>query len=130
MAELNLIVVTPEATVVDAKTAFVAVPFYDGEVGIAANHAPLIGRLGYGELRFDDAGKTQRYFIDGGFVQIADNVVSVMADRAIASHQLKADEARERLSAAAGETASGEQIDEREKRVAQARAMLRVAERS
>ena len=41
----------------------------------------------------------------------------------------KADEARERLSTAAAETASGDQIDEREKRVAQARAMLRVAER-
>ena len=80
--------------------------------------------------RFDQSGTTQRYFIDGGFVQIAGNVVSVMADRAIASSQLKADEARERLSTATAEAASGEQIDEREKRVAQARAMLRVAERS
>lgn len=129
MAEINVIVVTPEATVVDVKTSFVALPFYDGEIGIAANHAPLIGRLGYGELRFDERGKTARYFIDGGFVQIADNIVSVMADRAIPAHQLKADEARERLSSAVAETASGEGIDDRQRRVAQARAMIRVAER-
>ena len=129
MAEINVIVVTPEATVVDTKTSFAALPLYDGEVGIAPNHAPLIGRLGYGELRFDEDGKTMRYFIDGGFVQIADNVVSIMADRALPAGDLKVDEARQRLSSAAAEPASGDQLEEREKRLAQARAMVRVAER-
>jgi F-type H+-transporting ATPase subunit epsilon len=130
MAEIHVVVVTPEATVVDTKTSFVAIPFYDGEMGIATNHAPLIGRLGYGELRFEEGGKTVRYFIDGGFVQVANNVVSVMANRALPAKHIVADEARQRLGDAVAERASGEQLNERAKRVAQARAMVRIAERA
>ena len=48
---LRVVVVTPEQTVLDATTDFVALPLYDGELGVAPSHAPMIGRLGYGELR-------------------------------------------------------------------------------
>ena len=45
------VVVTPEATVLDTPADFVALPLFDGECGVAPGHAPMIGRLGYGELR-------------------------------------------------------------------------------
>ena len=48
---LQCVVVTPETTVLDTPADFVAMPLYDGQCGIGANHSPLIGRLGYGELR-------------------------------------------------------------------------------
>jgi F-type H+-transporting ATPase subunit epsilon len=131
MSQIQVIVVTPEATVVDAETAFVALPLFDGEMGVAANHAPLIGRLGVGELRFDAAGQTVRYFVDGGFVQIADNVVSIMAGRAQLAAEIDVEQARSQLSAASGETAAGdEQIRDREKKAARARAMVHVGQRS
>ncbi len=44
MAQLQCIVVTPEATVLDEMVDFVALPLYDGEIGIAPGRAPLIGR--------------------------------------------------------------------------------------
>ena len=82
--ELRVVVVTPEQTVLDATSDFVALPLFDGELGVAPGHAPMIGRLGYGELRIGH-GEGQRYYIDGGFVQVVDNVVSVLTNRAIAA---------------------------------------------
>ena len=128
MAEITVIVVTPEETALEETTSFVALPLYDGEKGVAYNHAPLIAKLGYGELRFDRADSTQRYYVDGGFVQIADNVVSVITERAIPAAELQPDLVRENLTAAAARPASlDEAIDAREKAVGQARAQLRIA---
>ena len=45
------IVVTPEQTVRETPADFVAVTLFDGEIGIGPGHTPLIGRLGYGEMR-------------------------------------------------------------------------------
>ena len=48
---LQCVVVTPERTLFDELVDFVALPLYDGELGVLPGRAPLIGRLGYGELR-------------------------------------------------------------------------------
>ena len=58
MAQLQCIVVTPETTVLDELVDFVALPLFDGEIGIAPGHSPMIGRLGYGELRLAAAMAT------------------------------------------------------------------------
>ena len=130
MAAIQLIVVTPEATVVDTQTHFVALPFHDGELGIGLSHAPLIGRLGAGELRFEADGKVHRFFVNGGFVQVADNVVSVMADRAIPAAKLDAEDVRKSINRTMHKAVAGDdQIAQRAKELAQARAMLRIAER-
>jgi F0F1-type ATP synthase epsilon subunit len=49
---LHCLVITPERTVVDESADFMAVPLYDGELGVLPGRAPLVGRLGFGELRF------------------------------------------------------------------------------
>ena len=48
---LECVVVTPERTLFDELVEFVALPLYDGELGVLPGRTPLIGRLGYGELR-------------------------------------------------------------------------------
>src|SRR5689334_24631145 len=63
---MQCIVVTPEATVLDQSAEFVALPLYDGEIGIAPHHAPMLGRLGYGEMRLTQGGSSKRYYVDGG----------------------------------------------------------------
>ena len=88
MAQLTLIVVTPEETALEQEAQFVALPLYDGEIGISPGHSPMIGRIGYGEMRLVSDGTTSRYYLDGGFVQVADNVVSVLTNRAIPSQDL------------------------------------------
>jgi F-type H+-transporting ATPase subunit epsilon len=127
-APLRVIVVTPEQTVLDAPTPFVALPLYDGELGVAPGHAPMIGRLGYGEMRIGHEPVQQVYYVDGGFVQVADNVVSVLTNRALPAKKLDAASIRESLNQAVAMKAAGDdQLARRDRLVAQARAQLRVA---
>lgn len=128
---LRVVVVTPEQTVLDAPASFVALPLYDGELGVAPGHAPMIGRLGYGELRIGHEPAVQRLYVDGGFVQVADNVVSVLTNRAIAAAKLDRTAIHAAISQATSQPAAGdEQIARRERLVAQGRAQLRVAVRA
>src|SRR5213596_3115871 len=101
MAEpITCTVVTPEQTALETKADFVALPLFDGEIGIAANHSPLIGRLGYGEMRIKSGGTISRYYVDGGFVQVADNVVAILTNRAVPAISLDAATAETQLAAA------------------------------
>jgi F-type H+-transporting ATPase subunit epsilon len=128
---VRCIIVTPEATVVDTPADFVALSLYDGEAGILPGRSPLIGRLGYGELRIRVGKALECYYIDGGFVQVVDNVVSVLTNRAIPAHALDATTAAEQLRTALASRAAGaEEMAIRDRRVLQARGQLRVANRA
>lgn len=128
---LRCIVVTPEATVLDSAATFVALPLYDGELGVARNHSPMIGRLGFGELRVESDGSSQRYYVDGGFVQVAENVVSVLTNRAVPAASVDEDMAAAQLAEALARRPAGdEELMIRDRLVRQARAQLRVARRS
>lgn len=75
---LKVVVVTPEKAVLDTTADMVIVPMIDGELGVLAGRAPLIGRLGAGELRLKSAAGATRYFVEAGFVQVRANVVTVL----------------------------------------------------
>lgn len=125
---LQVIVVTPEQTALEQEAEFVALPLYDGEIGIAPNHSPLIGRLGFGEMRIKSGGKTLHYYIDGGFVQVVDNVVSVLTNRAVPTSKLDAAIAQAQLTTAMTKPANTpELLAIRDRAVLQARAQIRVA---
>jgi F-type H+-transporting ATPase subunit epsilon len=127
-AGLRCIVVTPEETVLETTADFIALPLYDGEMGVAANHSPTIGRLGYGELRIRNGSETTRHYVDGGFVQIADNLVSVLTNRAIEADSIDAEAAAEQLQESIGQSASGdEQLAIRDRMISQSRAQIRVS---
>lgn len=127
---LHLVVVTPEATVLDAQVEFVTVPLFDGELGVARNHAPLIGRLGFGELRYKVHGESYRYYVDGGFVQVDNNVVSVLTNRALPTGELDGERAREQLAEALKRRPKNpEELALRDRLQLQARAQLRLAGR-
>jgi F-type H+-transporting ATPase subunit epsilon len=129
MTELTCLVVTPEATVFDEPVEFVALPLFDGELGVLPGRSPLIGRLGYGELRIRQAsGKISYYYVDGGFVQVANNVVSVLTNRAIPAERLDAQAAEQQLTAAVQRRAPTDDLQAiRERQIHQARAQIRVA---
>jgi F-type H+-transporting ATPase subunit epsilon len=126
---LECIVVTPEATVLQTPAKFIALPLYDGELGVLPGHSLFIGRLGYGELRVTENDKTLRLYLDGGFVQVADNIVSVLTNNAVPAEKLNAMAAKEQLAAARARKAnSPELIAIRDRLEQQARAQLRIAE--
>src|SRR5262245_41938117 len=120
---LKCVVVTPERTVLDATVDFVAVPMYDGELGVLPGRSPLIGRLGPGELRTRQGRDMQRYFVDGGFAQIRDNVVTVLTPRAIKAQDINVQSAKQVLEQKP--TAEGQL-----KAQQRARIQLRVARRA
>lgn len=95
---IRCVVVTPERTELDREADFVALPMYDGELGIQPGRAPMIGRLGYGVLRLQTSAGPQRYFVDGGFAQVESDVVSILTARAIVVDSLSVDSAARMLS--------------------------------
>lgn len=131
MPEINCIVVTPEQMALEEKAEFVALPLFDGEIAIYPSHSPMIGRLGYGEMRLRVQGKDRRYYIDGGFVQVDHDVVSILTSRAIPAEKIDAVAAQQLLEAASKRPiTTPELLEIRDRLVAQARAMLQVARRA
>ena len=132
MAKLQCIVVTPERTILDQPADFVALPLFDGEIGVAPGRSPMIGRLGAGEMRIlqKDRNETARYYIEGGFVEVLDDVVSVLTNRALRAEDLVEEVAQDHLAAARERPAhSPELMEIRDRLVSQARAELRVSRR-
>jgi F-type H+-transporting ATPase subunit epsilon len=80
MAELSLEVATPDKLLVDEKVSQVEVPGKDGYMGILPGHAALISELAEGALKYTAAGKTSQLIITGGFVEVRDDKVRVLAD--------------------------------------------------
>ena len=79
---LHCTVVTPEKSIFDAEAEQVTVPTHDGEVGILPGHARLLARLGNGELRVTAGGKQTSFYVEGGFLQVAEDRVTVLTDAA------------------------------------------------
>jgi F-type H+-transporting ATPase subunit epsilon len=128
---LKCIVVTPEKTVLESEADFVALPLFDGEIGIAPGHSPMIGRLGDGEMRLRAAGRASRYYVEGGFVEVVNDVVSVLTNRAVPAAGVDLPAAEEQLGRALQRPAHSEELLAiRERAISQARAQIRVARRS
>ena len=131
MLEIHCIVVTPEKTVCDVISEFVALTLYDGEIGIAPGRAPMIGRLGAGEMRITHEGHTSRYYVEGGFVEVAGEQVTVLTDRAIPAEGLEEAVIQEQFNAARARAAhTPEAMAARDRAVDLSRAQLRVARRA
>ncbi|HMF19064.1 MAG TPA: ATP synthase F1 subunit epsilon [Gemmataceae bacterium] len=124
---IKCVVVTPERAVLDQAVDFVAVTMYDGELGVLPGRAPLIGKLGFGELRTTAAGKTSRFFIDGGFVQVRSDVVTVLTPHAIPAAEIKLEAAEKALQAALAPGQTPEAQENQFKAQQRARAQIRIA---
>lgn len=83
MALLRLEVVTPERRVLETEAESIILPAVDGYIGFQSNHAPLVAGVGTGVLAFGpEHGKKELVAVSGGFVEVAGNRVSVLADTA------------------------------------------------
>ena len=82
MATLQCQILTPEGSAFDGEASFVEAQALDGRVGILPRHAPLLTALGKGPLRVKLAGGDEKkWTIDGGFMEVLNNHVSVVAER-------------------------------------------------
>jgi F-type H+-transporting ATPase subunit epsilon len=129
LRSLQCVVVTPEKAVLDEPADFVALPMYDGELGVLPGRAPLIGRLGFGELRIRRGGETRRFFVDSGFAQIRSNVVTVLTPRALRGEEIDPHKASHLLEEALTPAPTPAVQEEHEKNQQRARAQLAIARR-
>ena len=128
---INCIVVTPAETAVETEASSITLPLFDGDKGVMADHAPMIGRLGNGELKLEGPEGGSRCYIEGGFVQVLDNTVSILTNRVVAVEDLDSSALAEELSDTLAMPGNNdEELDLRERASDAVRAQLRVAQRS
>jgi F-type H+-transporting ATPase subunit epsilon len=79
---LKVSVISPERTLFEGDGESVTAPAFDGEVGVLTSHAPMMTLLGKGTLRLGNGGSGGRFAVEGGFMQVIDNHVRVVTEKA------------------------------------------------
>lgn len=128
MAEMSLTVITPERTVVrDMATDAVILPVVHGSMGVLPRHAPMVASLRTGILKFKRGNRYEPMAISGGFVEVAEDRITILADsaeRAADIDVLRARAALERAEARLQKRLAD--IDEARARAALRRALVRL----
>lgn len=98
--------VTPTEKLVDDEMTYASVPAWDGLFGVLPGRAPLLARLGLGELTLHHAdenshpGGNRSFLIDGGFVKMAENSLTILAERAVPAEKISLTDAEAELAEA------------------------------
>jgi F-type H+-transporting ATPase subunit epsilon len=93
-------IVTPEKVLYTNEVEMVVAPTLEGEIGILPLHVPLVTVLKPGELRvrYNDNRDVDWFAISGGYLQVHEDKVIVLADNAVQSSQIDVDRAREGMT--------------------------------
>ena len=79
---MKISVISPEAVLFEGDADSVIAPTYNGELGVLKGHAPMVTLLGKGVLRLGDGTK---FNVQGGFMQVVNDVVRVVTEYASAA---------------------------------------------
>lgn len=109
---LDLEIVSPERLLLSKPVEMVVLPAAEGEMGVLANHAPMIVLLRGGTIRLYEGSKvTDTLYVSGGFAEITATRVTVLANEAVAVAELSKAEGEKRLAAAETEYAGADKMD-------------------
>lgn len=98
--------VTPTAALVDDQVKYASVPAWDGMMGVLPGRAPILAKLGTGELRLDFAdsdkgeGGTRSFLVEDGFLKMSGDELTILAEMAVPAESLTLAEAEAELRAA------------------------------
>lgn len=109
---LNCQVHTPEGTVYDSEVNGVVLPGEEGQFGILYNHIPYMALLDAGPIRIEEADGTREMACGGGFAEIEDNKVIVLADTAEFPESIDRSEVEETIETLTERLKTGEGIDD------------------
>ena len=125
---LDLEVVTPERELVREHVDEVEVPGKDGFLGVLPGHAPLLGELGSGELSYKAGGRPHYLAVHGGFLEIREDHVRVLADAAERPEDIDVERARRAQNRAQQESTNpSSDVDPAAAAAAVVRAQTRIA---
>ncbi len=102
MEGLRLEIVTPDKIVLETTADYVGAPGVDGEFGVLPGHIPLLSALAIGSLYYKKDGFVHWAFISGGFAEVAENKIMILAEAAELAGDIdvdRAQQARERAEA-------------------------------
>jgi F-type H+-transporting ATPase subunit epsilon len=128
----QLQVATPERLFVDEQVSEAEVPGKDGYMGILPGHAPLLSVLGAGVLSYKAGGGEQVLALDGGFVEVFEDLVRVLAEHAEFGGEIQLDGARQQLEKANDALRHAHQTEDSEaalRAIGKAQARVDAAER-
>ena len=125
--QLQVELVAADRTVWSGQASMVIARTTEGDVGVLRNHAPLLSLLVPGVVEISAVdGDKQVAAVDGGFLSVANNRVSILSEHAVLSHEIDVEAARADLEAADSDSES----DDADLRVKRAEARIRAAERA
>jgi len=125
--QLQVELVAADRTVWSGQATMVIARTTEGDVGVLRNHAPLLSLLVPGVVEISAVdGEDQVAAVDGGFLSVANNRVSILSEHAVLSHEIDVEQARADLESAEGDSDS----EGAEERVKRAEARIRAAEKA
>jgi F-type H+-transporting ATPase subunit epsilon len=86
--KLILNIVTPEKQLVTEEVDQVNVPGTEGDLGILYDHAPILTNLRSGQLSYEKDGETVALVVSGGYLEVTDNRVTVLAETGEFLHEI------------------------------------------
>jgi F-type H+-transporting ATPase subunit epsilon len=92
MATFHFELVSPERQLFSGSVEQVVVPGSEGEFGVLAGHAPFVSSLRPGILTIHGEGQPKRLFVRGGFAEVGEGGLTVLAERATAVEDLRVDQ--------------------------------------
>lgn len=121
---------TPSESILDEQVEYVSFPAWDGEIGVMNGTSPFLMNLGTGPMRIDFGSGSRHYLLEGGFAQMQDDTLTLLADDVMPADHIELKDAELELEEAnAAATASGQTTASERKQVegAQRRANAKVA---
>ena len=97
--KLHLEVITPEKVILDEEVDEIVITTVTGEIAILPNHENLLTKIIPGEMTIKNNGKEDHFAVTGGFLEVTENKISILADYAVRAEDIevgKAQEAQER----------------------------------
>ena len=127
MAPMRLEIITAERRVYSDDVDLVIAPGLEGQLGILPHHAPLMSSLQPGELIIRKDGEETYLAVSGGFLEVLDNQVTVLADAAERSDEIDEERAQAAMERASeGMAGRGAEIELEQVAIAMRRAQIRL----
>jgi F-type H+-transporting ATPase subunit epsilon len=127
-------IITPEETVFDGEADLVIARIADGELGVLADHAPLVSTVEIGDVRIHQDDERHMFATSDGFFKVSENLVQILVEEAVPAQEIDVNEAENRVEEASREISelTDEEVDgrrEAERRQRIGENLVRVARR-
>ncbi|TDT70533.1 ATP synthase F1 subcomplex epsilon subunit [Hypnocyclicus thermotrophus] len=100
MATFNFKIITPLKIVLEKEVERVILRTIEGDMGILPNHAPFVAELAIGEMKIKSTSEELKFFVAGGFLEIKDNNVVILADDAMDAKDIDIEQAKKEVEIA------------------------------